>query len=52
MQRLIRVDERTDGRVEAHLVVFDMHGWYCEHGTACHAVGTARAHARSVGGPA
>ncbi|HEY0997714.1 MAG TPA: hypothetical protein VGD77_17125, partial [Gemmatimonadaceae bacterium] len=52
---LVRVDERLkDGRVEAHLVFFDRHGWYCEHGASCHAVAPAKRHVREVagGGPA
>lgn len=42
VERLIRVDELVDRRVEAHLVFLDRHGWYCEHGRTCHAVGHAR----------
>lgn len=45
VQRLIRVDERIDQTREAHLVFFDRHGWYCEHGRTCPAVGHARKHA-------
>jgi hypothetical protein len=45
VQRLIRVDERIDDEREAHLVFFDRHGWYCEHGRTCPAVGHARKHA-------
>lgn len=44
VERLIRVDERVDGGIEAHLVFLDRHGWYCEHGRTCHAVGHARKH--------
>lgn len=44
VERLIRVDELVDRRVEAHLVFLDRHGWYCEHGRTCHAVGHARKH--------
>lgn len=44
VERLIRVDEQVDGRLEAHLVFLDRHGWYCEHGPGCHAVGYARKH--------
>ena len=46
VQRLIRVDERIDDEREAHLVFFDRHGWYCEHGRTCPAVGHARKHAQ------
>jgi len=45
VQRLIRVDEMIDHEREAHLVFLDRHGWYCEHGRACPAVGHARKHA-------
>ena len=45
VQRLIRVDEMIDRAREAHLVFFDRHGWYCEHGRTCPAVGHARKHA-------
>ena len=46
VQRLHRVDEHSSGRREAvrrHLVFFDRHGWYCEHGPNCPAVKRARA---------
>ena len=46
VQFLYRVDEEIDGRSTAHLVFFDRHGWYCEHGRTCPAVG----HARKVNG--
>ena len=42
VQFLYRVDESVDGRITAHLVFFDRHGWYCEHGRTCPAVGHAR----------
>lgn len=45
VQRLIRVDEMIDHAREAHLVFLDRHGWYCEHGRTCPAVGHARRHA-------
>jgi hypothetical protein len=45
VERLIRVDEIVDHAREAHLVFFDRHGWYCEHGRTCPAVGHARKHA-------
>lgn len=44
VQFLYRVDETVDGRSTAHLVFFDRHGWYCEHGRNCPAVGHARKH--------
>ena len=37
--RLFRVEETVErGRIH-HLVFFDKHGWYCEHGKQCSAVG-------------
>jgi hypothetical protein len=42
VQFLYRVDEQVDGHSTPHLVFFDRHGWYCEHGRACPAVGHAR----------
>ncbi len=47
VQRLIRVDEMIDRERAAHLVFFDRHGWYCEHGRTCPAVGHARRHAEN-----
>jgi hypothetical protein len=45
VQRLIRVEEMIDHAREAHLIFLDRHGWYCEHGKTCPAVGHARKHA-------
>jgi hypothetical protein len=42
VQSLYRVDETIDGRSTAHLVFNDRHGWYCEHGRTCPAVGHAK----------
>lgn len=42
VQKLYRVDERVDGLVRPHLVFFDRHGWYCDHGRDCPAVSQAR----------
>lgn len=42
VQSLYRVDETVDGRSTAHLVFNDRHGWYCEHGRTCPAVGHAK----------
>ena len=42
VQYLFRVDETVDGRTTAHLVFYDRHGWYCEHGRNCPAVGHAK----------
>jgi hypothetical protein len=44
VQLLYRVDQTVDGRASAHLVFFDRHGWYCEHGRTCPAVAHARKH--------
>ena len=44
VQLLYRVDESVGGRRTAHLVFFDRHGWYCEHGRTCPAVGHAKKH--------
>jgi hypothetical protein len=44
VQLLFRVDETVDGRSTKHLVFFDRHGWYCEHGRHCPAVGHAKKH--------
>ncbi|MEO7965801.1 MAG: hypothetical protein ABIT38_17965 [Gemmatimonadaceae bacterium] len=35
---LFRLREFVDGVRRAHLVFYDRHGWYCEHGRGCHAV--------------
>lgn len=42
VQFLYRVDESIEGRTTPHLVFFDRHGWYCEHGRTCPAVAPAR----------
>jgi hypothetical protein len=43
VQRLFRISEESgDGIVRSHLVFFDRHGWYCEHGRECPAVRYAR----------
>ena len=43
VERLFRVDETAEGLARAHLVFMDRrHGWYCEHGVECPAVGQAR----------
>ena len=36
------VTERVQGKSATHLVFFDRHGWYCEHGRACPAVDDVR----------
>ena len=35
---LYRVEELLDSTRVHHLVFFDRHGWYCEHGAQCSAV--------------
>jgi len=45
VERLYRVDEFDEARTRVHLVFFDRHGWYCEHGRDCPAV----RHARELG---
>jgi hypothetical protein len=35
---LYRVEESIDDTKTHHLVFFDRHGWYCEHGKQCSAV--------------
>jgi hypothetical protein len=35
---LYRVDEVVEQTKIHHLVFFDRHGWYCEHGKQCSAV--------------
>jgi hypothetical protein len=38
VMRLYRVEETIDRARIHHLVFFDRHGWYCEHGKQCSAV--------------
>ena len=42
VERLFRVDETVKGTSIAHLVFFDRHGLYCEHGRSCPAVDDVR----------
>jgi hypothetical protein len=35
---LYRVEESLDDTRIHHLVFFDRHGWYCEHGKQCSVV--------------
>jgi hypothetical protein len=42
VQEMYRVDEQAGSGRTLHLVFFDRHGWYCEHGRNCPAVGHAR----------
>jgi len=38
VERVFRVEEKDDKTRVMHLVFFDRHGWYCEHGAQCPAV--------------
>ena len=42
VERLYRVDETVGSARIAHLVFFDRHGLYCEHGRSCPAVDDVR----------
>ncbi|HEX5438561.1 MAG TPA: hypothetical protein VFW98_15515 [Gemmatimonadaceae bacterium] len=42
--QLFRVDDVPAGSGTTHLVFFDRHGWYCEHGRDCPAVAAVRKH--------
>ena len=46
---LYRVVERRGDESSVHLVFFDRHGWYCEHGQACRAVDDVRRHGKQLG---
>lgn len=46
---LYRVEERLDGESSVHLVFFDRHGWYCEHGKTCRAVDDLRRNGKQLG---
>lgn len=48
VERLLRVREKGDSGERTHLIFFDRHGWYCEHGRNCAAV----PHAMKFGGRA
>jgi hypothetical protein len=47
VMRLYRVEERLDQTRINHLVFFDRHGWYCEHGKDCGAVKDVQKFTRS-----
>jgi len=38
VERIFRVEEKDVKARTMHLVFFDRHGWYCEHGPRCPAV--------------
>jgi len=42
VEHLFRVDEVVNGTSATHLVFFDRHGLYCEHGRTCPAVEDVR----------
>jgi hypothetical protein len=42
VERLFRVDVTVNGTLVTHLVFFDRHGLYCEHGRTCPAVEDVR----------
>ncbi|MEJ7809173.1 MAG: hypothetical protein WKG32_02045 [Gemmatimonadaceae bacterium] len=42
--QLYRVDRLGPEPAVTHLVFFDRHGWYCEHGRECPAVAAVRKH--------
>jgi hypothetical protein len=42
VDRLFRVEEHNGKTKVVHLVFFDRHGWYCEHGRQCPAVTDVR----------
>jgi hypothetical protein len=46
VQWLYRVIERSPAGATNHMVFYDRHGWYCEHGRSCAAVGWARKYKR------
>jgi hypothetical protein len=45
--RLYRVEETLDQTRIHHLVFFDRHGWYCEHGKQCGVVKDVQKFTRS-----
>lgn len=42
VERIFRVEEKGEKSKITHLVFFDRHGWYCEHGAQCPAVSDVR----------
>jgi len=42
VERVFRVEEKNGKSKNLHLVFFDRHGWYCEHGAQCQAVSDVR----------
>ena len=48
VMQLFRVDDLPTELATTHLVFFDRHGWYCEHGRDCPAVAAVRRHYERV----
>lgn len=46
VERVFRVEESIGKLKYPHLVFFDRHGWYCEHGAQCPAVSDVKKHLR------
>lgn len=46
--QLFRVDDLPTGLATVHLVFFDRHGLYCEHGRECPAVAAVRKHTKQT----
>ena len=46
VERIFRVEEKTEKTKNIHLVFLDRHGWYCEHGAQCPAVADVKKHLR------
>lgn len=42
VRQLFRVDGRSNGFAQVHLVFHDRHGLYCEHGPGCYVVDAVR----------
>ena len=47
VERVFRVEEKTQKTKIMHLVFFDRHGWYCVHGPRCAAVTDVHSHTRA-----
>jgi hypothetical protein len=47
VERVFRVEEGVDKAKVLHLVFFDRHGWYCEHGAQCAAVTDVKKYIRN-----
>jgi len=47
VERVFRVEEKTEKAKLIHLVFFDRHGWYCEHGRSCPAVTDVKKYLRT-----